>query len=538
MCPAFSSFLIHNPIHVSRHHTKVLCHSTYFSEMNMVDLPIEVIFLIATFIPRNDIIAAASTCRALRKTLTSHLWSQLILPAHQKLIPVDVNILKAHAHFVHSLTYLTTISPVYTISFPVLTNLTFEFTNFPATFPGTFPTLDRDNYLASIILLCPKVQNLTLTNAAPCPSVQLWDAVFSTLESPQRLTVTRMDPTDNISMHAFWRACSRFEELELVGFDILVANDLPTLIIPRLKRLTQQLNGYIGGSIGHEGHLAWIMRCPNLTALEWRTNGRDFPGWQLVDAIRRNTWPHLDSFEIIGTHFEDERSALILEYLPPLQVFRLPSRTLSRLSYGQLQRRHFATLRVLDMDGCHLFTGEMVLSVLSGCPFLEDLSAPYFTASGMWKHEPTRRTWICLGLRRLKVYIARDRKHPDADQLVFEQLSKLVQLEELDLGDDPLCSLEDSRRMELRSRGGLQLHLDSGLGRLAGLKNLFSVGFRGTAQNLRVEEIGWMLKNWPELEEVSGSLSGDSKTHAVLKEMLEQGGVVNYNDMGNLFSRR
>ncbi|KAF9537043.1 hypothetical protein EC957_008968 [Mortierella hygrophila] len=242
-------------------------------------------------------------------------------------MPVDVSILKEHAQFVHTLTYLTTISQDYTIHFPALTNLSFEFLSWPTTFHDTVPPPDRNDYLASIIRLCPRIQNLTLTNAVHCPSVQLWETILSTLENPRRLAVTRMDPTDNPSMQAFWKACSRY---------------------------------------------------------------------------------------------------------------------LSELSFGRLQERHFATLSILDLNGCALFTSEMVLSVLSGCPLLEDLSAPYLTASDLRQSEPARRAWICFGLTRLKVYIARDREHPDADQLVFEQLSKLVQLEELDIGDDTLANDEGS----------------------------------------------------------------------------------------------
>ncbi|KAF9146645.1 hypothetical protein BGX30_011837 [Mortierella sp. GBA39] len=195
---------------------------------------------------------------------------------------------------------------------------------------------------------------------------------------------------------------------------------------------------------------------------------------------------------------------------------------LSELSFGRLQERHFATLSILDLNGCALFTSEMVLSVLSGCPLLEDLSAPYLTVSDLWQSEPARRAWVCLGLTRLKVYITRDREHPDADQLVFEQLLKLVQLEELDIGDDSLYGLDGNLVEDLRSRGALQLRLDSGLDRLAGMKSLYAVEFRGTVQTMRVQEIEWMLENWPELREVSGKLSMNSQTHAILKGMFEK----------------
>ena len=270
------------------------------------------------------------------------------------------------------------------------------------------------------------------------------------------------------------------------------------------------------------------MRCPNLTALEWRTSITRFPGQRLVEALSQNTWPNLESFQLTGTNFEDEKSALILQHLPPLHVFRLSNILLSELSFGRLQERHFSTLRILDLNGCASFTSEMVLSVLSGCPLLEDLSAPYFAASDLRQSEPARRAWICLGLRRLKVYITRDREHPDADQLVFEQLSKLVQLEELELGDDPLSDLHGDLAKDLRSQGALQLRLDSGLGRLAGLKSLYAVEFHGTAQMMRVQEMEWMVENWPELQEVSGKLSGNSEMHVVLKEMFEKRDISNF----------
>ncbi|KAG9068327.1 hypothetical protein KI688_010593 [Linnemannia hyalina] len=410
----------------------------------------------------------------------------------------------------------------YTIPFPALTSLSFGFLSWPTAFHGTVPPPDRNDYFASIIRLCPRIQNLTLTNAVHCPSVQLWETIFSTLENPRRLAVTRMDPTDNPSMQAFWKACSRFEELELIGFDILTTNELPATPFPRLKRLTHQLTPYFRHSIGQEGQLTWIMRCPNLTALEWRTSIARFPSRRLVEAIRQNTWPNLESFQLIGTKFKDDKSALILQHLPPLHVLRFPNRYLSELSFGRLQERHFASLSILDLNGCTLFTSEMVLSVLSGCPLLEDLSAPFLTASDLRQSEPARRAWVCLGLTRLKVYITRDREHPDADKLVFEQLSKLVKLEELDIGDDSLYDLNDDLVRDLGSRGALQLRLDSGLDCLAGMKSLYAVEFRGTVQTMRVQEIEWMLENWPELREVSGKLSKNSQTHAILKGIFEK----------------
>ncbi|KAG0259810.1 hypothetical protein BGZ95_004582 [Linnemannia exigua] len=498
--------------------------------MDITHLPEEILLLIGTFINRDDIISAASTCHTLRVALTSLLWNQLVLPTSNGTMPVDANTLRAHAHFIHTLTYRTTVSPDYSITFPVLTDLHFDFPTWPRTFPGTQPPPDRDQYFATIIRLCPRVQNLTFTNAVPSQSVQLWNAISSTVKTPYRLSVTRMDPTGGDSMQAFWSVCTLFEELELIGFDILVSNELPRLLFPRLKRLTQELNPYFGDSIGHAGHLAWMMRCPNLTYLEWRTTNSKFPGLRLEKAIRQITWPKLDSFQLTGACYSDERVATLLQHLPPQHVFRLPSAQLSALSFSRLQERHFSTLRILDMNGCVQFSSSMALAVLCGCPLLEDLSAYYLTVKDMGQLGPARLDWVCLGLKQLKLYIARDPEHPEDDRLIIDQLSKLKQLEQLEFGSEPLVDLDKALKNDLLSRGVLQLNLASGLTCLAGLKNLAVVTFLGTVQRFGVEEIRWMQENWPELQEVSGTLSECPDTCAILREILQESGIGSYED--------
>ncbi|KAF9117881.1 hypothetical protein BGW39_001708 [Mortierella sp. 14UC] len=493
-------------------------------------LPKEVLLLIGAFLDRDDIIAATSTCRALRSDLASFLWSQLVFPAPDGTIPVDANTVKAHAHFIHTLTYRTTISPNYTIDFPVLTDLHFDFPLWPSTFPSTVRPSDPDHYVASIIRLCPRIQNLTLTNVTHLPSYQLWEAVSATVKTPCRLSVTRMGSTDKESVQAFWRACTLFEDLELLNFDLLRSSELSHFSFPRLKRLTQQLIPFYGDSIGHAGHLTWMMRCPNLTFLDWRANSSRFPDSRLVEAIRQGAWPKLDSFQLTGVTYSDEDSATLLRYFPPLSSFRLSSCGLSELSFSQLQERHFSTLCILDMNGCTQFSSNMVLSVLSGCPLLEELSAHYVTVGDMRQLDPARRSWVCLGLKRLFVFVARDPNYLDSDKLFIEQLSKLKQLEVLDFGTGPLSDLDGTLAKDLRSRGVPQLRLDSGLTGLAGLKSIVVVAFHGAVQSLGIKEIQWMKENWPELQELSGILSERPDTCTILKEMLRENGIGSYED--------
>jgi hypothetical protein len=46
-----------------------------------------------------------------------------------------------------------------------------------------------------------------------------------------------------------------------------------------------------------------------------------------------------------------------------------------------------------------------------------------------------------------------------------------------------------------------------------------------TPQRIGVDEVVWMLKNWPSLQEIYGRLSKDDDTQAELKRMFTEAGV-------------
>ncbi|KAF9917447.1 hypothetical protein BX616_000983 [Lobosporangium transversale] len=74
----------------------------------------------------------------------------------------------------------------------------------------------------------------------------------------------------------------------------------------------------------------------------------------------------------------------------------------------------------------------------------------------------------------------------------------------------------------LSGYGGLDLRLRSGLSQLSELKRLRMIRFTGTEQEMGVEDVIWMLENWPELKVVQGRMHPDEAMQARLEQIMKQ----------------
>jgi hypothetical protein len=78
--------------------------------------------------------------------------------------------------------------------------------------------------------------------------------------------------------------------------------------------------------------------------------------------------------------------------------------------------------------------------------------------------------------------------------------------------------------------GVLEFRLDCGLGQLANLRELESIGFhRGIKteqrQRLEMKDVEWMIENWKKLRTVYGKLSRDPEVETQLKGVLKSNGI-------------
>ncbi|KAK3811132.1 MAG: hypothetical protein J3Q66DRAFT_351105 [Benniella sp.] len=77
---------------------------------------------------------------------------------------------------------------------------------------------------------------------------------------------------------------------------------------------------------------------------------------------------------------------------------------------------------------------------------------------------------------------------------VYDRLARLTNLETLWLGDE--CGSAGVQSPEMS--------LESGLGKLSGLKQLKELNVAGFLSRIGVEEVQWMVENWPELRVIYG----------------------------------
>jgi len=76
----------------------------------------------------------------------------------------------------------------------------------------------------------------------------------------------------------------------------------------------------------------------------------------------------------------------------------------------------------------------------------------------------------------------------------------------------------------------LKFRLDLGLGHLASLKQLISIGFSQASKyaytpELGMDEMTWMLNNWKQLKNISGSLNSDPHVTTQLRHALQSHGI-------------
>jgi len=203
--------------------------------------------------------------------------------------------------------------------------------------------------------------------------------------------------------------------------------------------------------------------------------------------------------------------------------------------------KHYSTLEELEVDGnCHLPSRDVV-QVLKSCAHLRSLL--YTDLYSDWAEgnsvvngkefidlDPETgllRPWSCEGsLITLAVKIV-GIPRPDLETdgvlveaypgqgreiqgQVYDRLARLTNLETLWFGDYYYSSQNEC----------LEVSLESGLNKLAGLKSLKEVGVKGIASNIGVKEVQWMVENWPKLSCIYGldGYGGDEDAVKWMKE--------------------
>lgn len=128
-----------------------------------------------------------------------------------------------------------------------------------------------------------------------------------------------------------------------------------------------------------------------------------------------------------------------------------------------------------------------------------------------------------------------------SDEKAFEALSRLINLEYLDVGHENITivevrnfaftSLFPSTFDDDDGSWSLRWKLERGLVRLATLETLRSFALEGTEQDLVEEDVKWMVSDWSVLDEVRGL--GDMKVEQAALDILQREEIL-YSTKGHI----
>ncbi|KAF9139912.1 hypothetical protein BGX30_007327 [Mortierella sp. GBA39] len=484
------------------------------------DLPPEVLALIGNLLPTGAVIKSVVLISRWAHQHFGHLlWRHIrIRPKHPDTDTDDTelaNLLTNHFTSVRSLQLEGEIhEKYYDITFPGL--LTFRH-DYPEGNPRHNKAKVASTILSNFIQRHPTIEDVTIRTTGLFLNDEFWVTISDTLHNPKRLKLKgtlggqgRMRSIIGEGGPAFWRALSLFEEVTYYGRDQSESIKSLDMDCSRLKRLDLTTTDYTRKGV----HLwSWMQGCRNLTRLHW---SEPIPIRDGATMTVLPAWPLLEDFQVhSGRGSEEELADVILRHLPPLKHLKLEGGPFGRACFSRLRDRHFETLRTLSLTGPCSMTSRMALDVLLNCATLEVLEVAYIAIEDL---RETPQPWACRGLRRFHGTV--ESSYKGMHTLFFEQLSRLQLLEEVDLNGDMMVHYVD-----LKGYSSPRWRLDSGLGLLSTVTRLKKLDLHGYTQDLRQEDVEWMLNQWPLLERLSGGLSYNNGRDGRFKALIKQRGV-------------
>ncbi|KAF9094938.1 hypothetical protein BGX27_001354 [Mortierella sp. AM989] len=270
------------------------------------------------------------------------------------------------------------------------------------------------------------------------------------------------------------------------------------LVFPEMRYF--DLREITGMSI--DTQMEWISRCPNLISLYWESPHL-ISGSKFCQILEKSC-PYLTALHLL-LPLIDKEIEQILETIPRVEKLSLTRAQFGRLAFKAL-RRHFPTLRDINLQLSPEAGSAMIQEILSSCPKLESISGETLSYSDIMKGP-----WVCQNLQMFDVGIriaepneegySRPQDWPlVAHRAVYERLSQLTKLQYLSI-----CNNDDV------TEEGLILSLDAGLRRLETLKDLrfFSCKlllYQTCQRGEAIEVVEWMVQHWKNLESLEGAL--------------------------------
>ncbi|KAG0290474.1 hypothetical protein BGZ96_006062 [Linnemannia gamsii] len=391
----------------------------------ILDLPEEIILLIAEHLNARAIYACIRTCRSFYYSFVPRLWCDLNVKQYKR-EPIDADFVRDKVHLIEAINYSTTLTDdYYTIIYPRLHTLRLD----------TFYADEKEpNYLQTkppkkveFARHHPTIRKLIYHHKDSIPR-QFWEVIESYWTDFESLEVSGSVEADAVDI--FWKVCDRLQTLYFS--DLNLPESMPvlsTLSFQHLQDLRVKKYPWHRLPIPHRRWpvqlLEQVKKSERLRRLAWDVHDVAFPARMIMDIFAEDCWPNLHQLSIGDATCSDQDLAGVLRAITSrkLTAFEYVNGKFGPLTYKCLQDRYFGHLQDLNIGRCIGVTSTMVQEILMECTQLIDFDAPHVFVQDIVQAE---KPWGCLKIQTLVVYIV---KQPDDkpgwDGRVFEQISKL-----------------------------------------------------------------------------------------------------------------
>ncbi|KAF9993317.1 hypothetical protein BGZ79_002031 [Entomortierella chlamydospora] len=376
---------------------------------------------------------------------------------------------------------------------------------------GPTPTIELEQEYdpTPLIRLNPSIVNLSLEFIKGPYSAPFWRAVAD-LTNLKNLEIR--DSVIEISTASdFWGLFTLLNKLVVIRSSVVRSGIIPPMLTyPQLRTLELDQVDHLDGV----EQMDLIHRCSELESLTWRPHSRIMihSSGQFTRDLTAGKWPNLTRLSLTNPISDVDLAAILSGMSQAATELKLDRSGFGERALEVLKQRHSATIVSLNIAECQV-SGVMNQQILCSCPRLEQFVSTSIHTSTIILGEP----WACLSLKRLHINVLSSRTTDQAE--VFNRLSRLVQLEDLNIGNR-------ERRLTISSYRGLRFKLEFGVGALASLKRIKYLSWSYIRQNLVMEDIEWMLQNWKGLKQVTGILHTDDTIGNPLREKLKAHGVL------------
>ncbi|KAG0278346.1 hypothetical protein BGZ95_004219 [Linnemannia exigua] len=320
------------------------------------------------------------------------------------------------------------------------------------------------------------------------------DQVLETMERCQKLIVLETKDTEfNVARtQLYLRVCSKkLKRLSTWADDYYTPKFPEDLVFQEMRYL--DICHATGMSMDLQ--LTWLSRCPNLISFRWESWTGQVNIDKLCDVLSGGSCPNLTALHLIVT-LTDAEVAMVLDAAPRIEKLSLPRTGFGALSLIAL-RKHFSTLRDINLQFCSKVTSPMVQEILHTCANLQSISAEVLNHSDL-----IQQPWACRGLQMFDVGIdvvidGDDSEAPmSKHKEVYERLAQLTELNYLSI-----CS---ETQAEPYDRDPIKVSMEAGLAALETLKKLTFFSCKTLLDSSDPGEafavVEWMVGKWRRLE--------------------------------------